>query len=200
MEILERRRTHAGFLRLDMITLRHERFDGRTTGVLNRELLVQRAAVAVVPWDPHRDVVVLVEQFRAGLIDTPDAWSMEAPAGLIDGDEPPEEAARREVQEETGLRAVRIEAAGLYHSSPGASTEAVRCFVAEVTAPVEGGLFGVAGEDEDIRTVVLPRMEAMAAIDDGRLTAANTLIPLAWLDRQRDRLHRAWLADAASAG
>lgn len=145
-------------------------------------------------------MVVLVEQFRAGLIDTRDAWSMEAPAGLIDGDEPPEDAARREVEEETGLRPLRIEAAGLYHSSPGASTEVVRCFVAQVEAPEEGGLFGLPGEDEDIRTIVVPRMTAIAAIDDGRLTATNTLVPLGWLDRHHKRLRSVWLADVAAAG
>ena len=199
LEILERRRLHDGFYQLDRLVLRHERFDGDWTPPVTRELLVQRAAVAVLPYDPRREVVVLVEQFRTGCIDLPgEPWLLEGVAGLNEAGETPEQVARREVLEETGLVVGRIAAAGQYHSSPGGTSERVAVFVAEVEAPVEGGIFGLAGEHEDIRTHIVPVAEAFAMGDDGRIIAANGLMPLLWLRVHHARLRAEWCHDAAA--
>ena len=115
----------------------HERFDGGWTGPLRRELLVQRPR----PWPccptiPMQDLVVLVEQFRAGCIDLPgEPWLIEAVAGLVEAGETPEEVAAREVREETGLAVGRLEFVCRYHASPGGTSERVQVFVAEVAAP-----------------------------------------------------------------
>ena len=58
--------------------------------------------------------------------------------------------------------------------------------------PTAGGVFGVAHEDEDIRTLVLPAEEAFAMVADGRIIAANGVIPLLWLQLHRERLRREW--------
>ena len=197
VEILERSRIHDGFYKFDRLRLRHERFDGTWTPPLARELLVQRRAVAVLPYDPVREVVVLVEQFRTGCIDLPGApWLIEAPAGLIDRDETPEQVARREVREETGLAVKHLTFACQYHASPGGTSERVSVFVAEVSAPEAGGTFGVAHEHEDIRTHLVPLATAFAWAAEGRIVAANGLVPLLWLQVHRDRLRDAWSAAA----
>lgn len=196
MEILARERLHDGFYRLDRLRLRHERFDGAWTPPLVRELLVQRAAVAVLPFDPTRELVVLVEQFRAGCLDLPgEPWLLEAVAGLTDGDETAEAVARRELREETGLEAGRLIHACDYHSSPGGTSERVRVFVAEVVAPAAGGIFGLPHEHEDIRTHVVPLATALGWVDDGRIVAASGLVPLLWLRAHLDRVRAAWVGD-----
>jgi ADP-ribose pyrophosphatase len=193
VEILERSRVHDGFFKLDVLRLRHERFDGGWTPPLRRELFVQRTAVAVLPYDPQQDRVVLVEQFRTGCLGQPgEPWLMEAVAGLIEEGETPEQVAAREVREEAGLEVGRLAFACQYHSTPGGTTERVHAFVAEVTAPASGGVFGLAHEHEDIRTHVLPAEEAFAWAEDGRIIAANGLIPLLWLRIHRDRLRAEW--------
>lgn len=198
LEILERTRVHDGFYKLDRLSLRHERFDGSWTPPLRRELLVQRAAVVVLPFDPRRELVVLVEQFRTGCIDLPgEPWLIEAPAGLIDRDETPEQVARREVLEETGLAVGRLAFACEYHSSPGGTSERVAVFVAEVTAPDAAGTFGVEHEHEDIRTHLVPLATAFVWAESGRVIAASGLVPLLWLRIHGDRLRAEW-RDAAS--
>ena len=178
-------------------TLTHERFLGGWTGSLRRELLVQRPAVAVLPYDAMQDLVVLVEQFRVGCIDHPgEPWLVEAVAGLVEEGEPAPAVAAREVREETGLAIGRLEFACRYHASPGGTSEQVDVFVAEVRA-AGGGVFGVAREDEDIRTHVLPAVEAFAMVADGRIIAANSVIPLLWLQLHRDRLRAEWRRAAA---
>lgn len=197
VRILERRRVHDGFFKFDALQLQHERFDGGWTGPLRRELLVQRTAVAVLPYDPEQDLVVLVEQFRTGCIDLPgEPWLIEAVAGLVEPGETPEQVAAREVREETGLAIGRLEPVCRYHASPGGTSERVQVFVAEIRAGA-GGVFGVAHEDEDIRTHVLPALEAFAMVADGRIIAANGVIPILWLQLHRERLRREWARQTA---
>jgi ADP-ribose pyrophosphatase len=196
--ILDRERVHDGFYRFDLLTLTHERFLGSWTAPLRRELLVQRPAVVVLPYDPMQDLVVLVEQFRTGRVDLQgEPWLIEAVAGLVEAGEPATAVAAREVREETGLAIRRTEFVCRYHASPGGTSEEVDVFVAEVDAGAGGGVFGVAHEDEDIRTIVLPAAEAFAMVADGRIIAANSIIPLLWLQLHRDRLRIEWRRAAA---
>jgi ADP-ribose pyrophosphatase len=193
VEIIERARVYDAFFKLDVLRLRHERFDGGWTPPLRRELFVQRPAVVVLPYDPVLDLVVLVEQFRTGCLDLPDEpWLTEAVAGLVEAGESPEAVAVRELREETGLVAGRLAFACRYHASPGGTSEQAHVYVAEVAAPRDGGVFGVVHEDEDIRTLVVPAETAFEMVADGRIVAANGLIPLLWLQLHRERLRQEW--------
>lgn len=194
VRVLGRKRLHDGFYHFDLLSLEHERFDGSWTGPLRRELLVQGPAVAVLPYDAVSDRVVLVEQFRAGCIDGPgEPWLVEVVAGLQEPGEAPEAVAAREIHEETGLVATgRMEFVCRYRASPGGTSEQVDVYVAEIAAPAAGGLFGAAAEGEDIRTHVVAADEVFAMVRDGRITAANSIIPILWLELNRDRLRSAW--------
>lgn len=104
VEIIEREQCFSGFYRLDRLQLRHRLFSGGMGRQLERELFVRHDAVCVLPYDPRRDEVVLIEQFRVGAIGKVDnPWLIELVAGLIDKNEQPEEVARREAIEEAGL-------------------------------------------------------------------------------------------------
>ena len=92
IEIQKREQCFKGFYKVDRLHLRHRQFAGGMGPVLKRELFVRHDAVCVLPYDPQRDEVVLIEQFRVGAMDAGvNPWLMELVAGLIDKDEEPEE-------------------------------------------------------------------------------------------------------------
>ncbi len=182
-----------GYFRIDRYCLRHEKHDGGWTAEFSREVFERGHAVAVLPYDPHRDEVVLIEQFRigahaAGL----DAWLIEVVAGIIEPDEAAETVARRETKEECGCILQRLERIGHYLVSPGGASETCQAFCGQVDASQAAGIHGVAAEQEDIRALRCDFATAMAMIADGRIANAAAMITLQWLALNRQRLRHIW--------
>ena len=137
IEIQEREQCFKGFYKVDRLRLRHRQFAGGMGPLLTRELFVRHDAVCVLPYDPQRDEVVLIEQFRVGAMDAGvNPWLMELVAGLIDKDEEPEEVARREAVEEAGLTLGALWPIAQYLPSPGGSNELCTCSSGAATAAV----------------------------------------------------------------
>jgi nudix-type nucleoside diphosphatase (YffH/AdpP family) len=106
--------------------------------------------------------------------------------GMIERGEQPEDSIRREIEEELGYRADCIEHVATFYVSPGGSSERIWMYYAEVSAAGRvsaGG--GLPGEHEDIRVLAMSPQEARAALKDGRMADAKTIIGLQWLSRQR---------------
>ena len=137
-----------------------------------REVVRHPGAVGVVPL--HDDgTVTLVRQYRAAI--DQDIW--EVPAGLRDVDgEPTDETARRELAEEAGLEAAHVEHLVTFHNSPGFSDEAVVVYVATGLTEVADDRQGVEEQHMLVERVPLP--QALAMVDDGRITDAKTVIAL----------------------
>lgn len=147
-------------------------------GTHEREIVHHPGAVAVAPL--HDDgTVTLVRQYRAAL----DAEMWEIPAGLRDvPGEPTDETARRELAEETGLRAERFEHLVTFHNSPGFSDESVVVYAATGLSEVPDDRQGV--EEQHMVVARVPVAEARAMVDDGRITDAKTVIALLALARR----------------
>ena len=191
-DVVLHRHDHAylGYFALDEIQVQHRLNDGTMSPVLNRSGLMQGSAVVVLPYDPVRDVVLLVEQFRAPvyMIDDPEPWMWEPVAGMIDPGETPENAARREAQEEAQVDLRALHYAGGAYSSSGSSTEYIHLYVGltDLTHTTDKG--GLATEGEDIRTQILPFDDFMAAVDAHQFKDLPLLSLAHWLARHRDRL------------
>ncbi|MGC2200670.1 MAG: NUDIX domain-containing protein [Stellaceae bacterium] len=184
------------FLRMDVFRFRHRLFSGEWSALRSYDVLRRGSAAAIVLYDPDRDAVVLVEQFRLpALLGGSSPWQIEAVAGLIDGDEMPEAVAIRETREETGLtligEPIPIQR---YLPSAGGSDESVFLFCGRVDSSAAEGIHGLAEEHEDIRVVVRPWAEIEAQLDSGTIETGHTLIALYWLLRHRNRVRRLWLA------
>ncbi len=193
VEILGRERVYDGFFRVERLRLRHRLFAGGWSGTISRELFERGHAAAVLPYDPWRDAVVLIEQFRVGALDWPGGpWLLEIVAGMIEPGETSADVVRREAEEEAGCRIDRLEPIHEYHVSPGGTSERIELFCGRVDSRGVGGLHGLSDEDEDIRVTVHPFVDAFALLEAGRLPSATPIIALQWLERHRARLREAW--------
>lgn len=182
---------HAGFFSVDVYHLRHQRFDGSLSARLTREVFVVGDAVTVLPYDPVRDRVLLIEQFRMGPFGRGDPlpWQLEAIAGRIDPGETPEDAARREAVEEAGLVLGRLEKVAEYYPTPGAVAEYLYSYVALCDLP-DGvaGVFGAEAEGEDIKGHLLSFDRLIEVMASGEIGNAPLLLTVLWLQRERARL------------
>ena len=184
----------AGYLHVDTVQFRHRLFSGKWSVVRSYDVLRRGGAVAIVLYDPDRDSVVLVEQFRLpALLADSSPWQLEAAAGLIETGETPQTVAIRETHEETGLRLIGEPIAiQRYLPSTGASDETVALFCGRVDARSAQGVHGLPEEHEDIRVVVKTLTEIEAMLDAGAIESGHTLVGLYWLLRHRDDVRRLW--------
>ncbi|TWF56773.1 NUDIX domain-containing protein [Neorhizobium alkalisoli] len=174
-----------GWTRLSSYELDYTDRKGDTHRI-HREIFHRTPAACILLHDVERDTVVLVKQFRLPAhLAGEDDFMIEVPAGLLDGDTP-EEAIRREAMEETGFRVRDVKFVFKALMSPGAVTEVVHFFHAEVdlTDRVEEG-GGLAEEHEDIEVLEVPLDDALAMIEDGRIIDAKTIMMLQWARLQR---------------
>lgn len=145
--------------------------------VLKREIEDHGRAVGVLPYDPERRVAMLISQFRApALLADGLAEVLEVPAGLLDEHEP-EEGARREAYEETGINLGRLESVARAFAMPGISTEQMDLYLApyrEQDRLGPGG--GLAEENEAITLHELPLADIAAMSDRGAITDMKTLV------------------------
>lgn len=163
--VLESRRIYDGrvvSLRVDTVELA----SGRTA---RREVVEHGEVAAVVPLDGEGRVL-LVQQYRlpAGRA------LLEVPAGGLDPGETPEEAAQRELREETGQRAAELRRLGGFYVSPGYCTEFIHVFLARGLSPSPRR----GDDDEEIVVRRLPLAEALGLVYSGQITDAKSIVGL----------------------
>ncbi len=190
-QILGEAVAYHGFFDLIRIKLRHTLFQGGWSKLLIRELFQRGNCVAVIPYDPVTDQVVLIEQFRVGPLKNDDPkWMLEIVAGAIEPGETPEQVAHRETREEAGCDIQTLQRITEFYTSPGGSSEKITLFYARVDASKAGGIHGLDEEDEDIRVHVLPFTQAYAKVESGEINSGIPIIGLQWLALHRDALIR----------
>jgi nudix-type nucleoside diphosphatase (YffH/AdpP family) len=189
--VAARRQPYAHYFALEEYDLSFRRFDGRMSEVVSRAVFISGDAVTVLPYDPLRDRVLLIEQFRAGALvrGDPQPWQLEAVAGRIDPGETPEQAARREAVEEAGLVLGDLHFVARYYPSVGAKSEYLLSYVALTDLPDgAAGLHGVQAEAEDIRGHLVGFDRLMALVASGEIENAPLILTAFWLASNRDRL------------
>jgi ADP-ribose pyrophosphatase len=194
VNLVDARVAYKGFFEVNVFRLRFRRFCGEWSDTITREMFERGKSVAVIPYDPVRDEVILIRQFLPG------AWAAGRPcfplqiiAGTIGEDETPEQVAVREAEEEAGCAINTVDKAASFLPSPGGSSELIHVFVARADALLAGGIHGLAVEHEDIRVEVYSSDEAIRMLDAGEIEAGPAVVGLLWFARMRDQLRKAWL-------
>ncbi|WP_018000100.1 NUDIX domain-containing protein [Paracoccus sp. N5] len=184
---------YAAYFSVEEARLRHLRHGGGWTPDLLRAVFVSGDATVVLPWDPRRDRVMLIDQFRAGPALRGDAqpWLHETVAGRVDALETPAEAALREAVEEAGLRIERLIPGPHNYPSPGAVAEYLYLYIGIADLPDEAaGIGGLDSEDEDIRSHLIPRAELTRMALAGEIRNGPLLNLALWLELRHEALRR----------
>ena len=159
-----------------------DRFSGDWSHPLVRELFERGHAAAVLPYDPIRDEVVLIEQFRVGALNAPGGpWLMEIVAGIIEADETTEDVVKRESIEEADCIITDLIPLYNFLVSPGGTTESVALFCGRVDTIHAGGVHGASEEGEDIKVHVVAVDTALALLQAGKINSVSAIIALQWL-------------------
>jgi len=194
VDIVERETVFQGYFRMDRYKLSHSLHDGGDSPVLTREVLERGQVAAVIPFDPIRREIILIEQFRPGALAAGwEPWQLEIVAGVIEPGETAEEMARRETLEESGCEATALFHLGRYLSSPGCTSESIEMFCARVDSSKAGGIHGLADEGEDILVKAFPLEEVFQLLDDGEILNAMSLIGLQWFRNTQNEIDQSWI-------
>lgn len=177
-----------GYFKMYRLKLRHRRFLGGEIEI-QRELFRRGNAVCVLLYDPHRDAVVLVEQFRVGALEAPQGpWLLELVAGIVEPGETAVDVAVRESDEEAGLAISGVRPISRFLPSPGACDEWIDLVFACVDAAEAEGVHGLPDEGEDIKVQVIDAEVAFELVRDGRINSGPAIIGLQWLELNRARI------------
>lgn len=193
VEVISKETVFQGYFRIDRYKLKHRRFNGGWTGLITRELFERGHAVVALLYDPERDQVGLIEQFRVGALSAGwNPWQIECVAGIIEDGEDLEDVARRETQEEAGVTATDLVKIGDFLVTGGGSSETCAVYCARIDASKVAGIHGLEAEDEDIRVFTVSTDEAYAMVRDGKIRNSMAVVAIQWLMLERDRLKAQW--------
>lgn len=184
VEILREETAYQGHFQLKKVVFRHKLFNGGMSGEVVRELMIKGEAAALIAYDPVRDNVVLIEQFRIGAYSPKNQnspWLLELIAGMVEEGETPESVAIRESQEEAGLTVSNLTHALSVWDSPGGAYERLHIFLGLVDSQHIGGIYGLAEENEDILVHVVPREQAYRWVQTGKIDNVIAVLGLQWL-------------------
>lgn len=199
VEILEKTICFEGFFRIEKYRLRHRLFNGGWSRPLSRELFERGHAAAVLPYDPIRDVVILIEQFRVGALTAPGGpWLLEIVAGMIESGETAQDVVKRESIEEADCIITDLLPVCDFLVSPGGTTERIALFCGRADATQADGIHGAPEEDEDIKVHVVPLDTAFTFLQSGRINSASAIIALQWMALNREQVRTQWLSQPIS--
>ena len=172
-----------GFIQVEKVSFRHRLFNQPDySPVIQRELIHRPEAAGVLLYNDQQQRFALIEQFRVGALnDSESAWQLEVIAGVLDGDEAPEDCIRRESLEESGCEIHQLQHLFSFYPSAGACSEFFHLYAAEVELPKMGGIFGMPDEGENIQLHLFDYSEVGTLLRNGRLRNAPVIMALQWL-------------------
>lgn len=190
---------YKGFFQVDLYQFEHALFAGGKSELISREILERGDAIAVLPYDPISDTVLLIEQIRIGAIKSKHSpWLLECIAGMTDGSDDYESVVKKEAYEEAGLNLTELEFMLSYLSSPGGTTERLHLYLARADlSDVESGVYGLETEGEDIKTHVLSVDDALTRLSNGEMDNAATVICIQWLALNHEKMKHKWTGSSS---
>ncbi len=180
-KIINKKNIYSGFFKMNEITLKYKKYDGSWSNNIKRELFGGAQVSAVLPYDPIKKEIVLLQQFRPGTISkNVNNYLDEIVAGIIDPGEDPETAAKRECLEETGCYVKKLIPIQGYFPAPGSSESFYHLFLGEIETFEGQRIMGLKSENEDILVQSFTLDEVKKKMKNNEIMNGLALIALQW--------------------
>ncbi len=180
-KIIKKKKLHDGFFKMNEVTLTFKKYDGSWSNVITRELFGGAQVAAVLPYDPIKKEIILIQQFRPGTMSKKYGnYLDEIVAGMIDDGENPETAAKRECIEETGCEIKKLIPIQKYFPAPGSSESFYHLYLGEVETFTGSKIRGLETENEDIFVKSYKIQEVRSKMKEGKILNGLALIALQW--------------------
>jgi len=181
IKIIDKKLLYSGFSKIHQFTFKHKKHNASWSKPLIREVFSGAQVATVLLYDPKTKKIILIDQFRNGLIEkNRELITKEIVAGIIDNGESPEETAIRECKEETGSSIHKLTKIFSYYLSPGLSQSYYHFFIAEIKSFDGVRKVGKKDEGEDILACSYSYNEVKTMLKDGIINTAATIIALQW--------------------
>ena len=180
-KIINKKNLYSGFFSLNKYKFIHKKHDGEWTGAIEREVFSGAHVAALLPYDPIKKEIILIQQFRAAVLSRFDeSYLYEIAAGIIDDGENPEETAVRECFEETGSEVKKILPIQSYFPAPGGSEEYYHLYLGEIQAFDGERIRGLEKENEDILVKSFKIEDVRKMLKEKKIINGLTLVALQW--------------------
>ncbi len=180
-KIINKKKLYSGFFELSKLEFKHQKHDGSWTEQVDREIFGGAHVSTLLPYDPIRDEIILIQQFRAGVISRyDDDYLYEIVAGIIDKNETPEETAKRECFEETGCKVNNLRKIHSYFPAPGSSESYYHLFLGEINSFDGEKIMGLETENENILVRSFKVNQVKNMLLKKEIKNGITLIALQW--------------------
>ena len=180
-KIINEKELYSGFFKLKKIEFNYQKHDGSWSNQVDREIFGGAHVSTLLPYDPKKKEIILIQQFRAGVISRYDEdYLFEIVAGIIDENETPEETAKRECFEETGCIVNKVTPVQGYFPAPGSSESYYDLFLGEVNSFEGERIRGLETENENILVKSYKVEKVRNMLKKGKIKNGLTLIALQW--------------------
>ena len=180
-KMLNKINLYSGFFSLNKYEFIHEKHNGEWTSTVEREVFSGAHVSTLLPYDPIKKEIILIQQFRAGVLSRYDEnYLLEIVAGIIDEGENPEQTAIRECFEETGCEVKKIYPIQSYFPAPGSSESYYHLYLGEIQAFDGERIKGLEKENEDILVKSFKIDEVRQMLKEKKIMNGLTLVALQW--------------------
>jgi len=180
-KIINKKNLYSGFFSLNQYEFIHKKHNGEWTNVVEREVFSGAHVSTLLPYDPIKKEIILIQQFRAGVLSRYDEnYLYEIVAGIIDEGENPEETAVRECLEETGCEVKKLHTIQSYFPAPGSSESYYHIYLGEVQAFDGERIRGLEKENEDILVKSFKIDEVRKMLKEKKIINGVALVALQW--------------------
>ena len=180
-KIINKKNIYKGFFQMYEYDLIHQKHDGNWSSEIKREIFGGAHVASLLPFDPIKKEILLIQQFRVGIVSRHDEDLLyEIVAGMVDKNEQPDQTSIRECLEETGCKVKKLIHIQDYFPAPGSSESFYHLYLGEIDSFQGSRIRGLENENEDIKVTSFKVHEVKQMLDNKIIKNGLTLIALQW--------------------